>query len=105
MFWSSEGYLGCHGLKAFAVLARQLAQVVAISGDNRIDEAVPLGLGEGGKIGFADAFEIRATLLAADSHCLHLIRGGIDHARPPVADVLADAAAEVLAAGIAARVR
>ena len=94
---SSEGHLGGHGVETFAVLGRTLAQVVAISGDDRIDEAVPLGLCQRGKIGFGDTLKVFAALLATDTHRLTLIGGRINHALPPMADVLTLAAAEELA--------
>ena len=100
----SEGHLGGHGVEPRAVLARKLTQVITISGDNRIKKAVPFGLRQRGEIGLADAFQLLAARLATDGHGLALIRGGIDHTLPPVADVLAGAGAEVLAAVIALRV-
>ncbi len=57
----SEGHLRGHRVEPRAVLGRKLTQVVAISGDDRVDEAVPLGLGQRGEIGFTDALEIFAA--------------------------------------------
>ena len=47
----SEGHLGGHAVEPLAVLGRKLTQVVAVSGDDRVDEAVPLGLGQRREIG------------------------------------------------------
>src|SRR5690606_1461172 len=100
----SEGHLRDHAVEPGAVLRRQIAQVVAVAGDDHLDEGVPFLLGELGEIGPAEAVEIGAAGLAALYHGRDLIGCRIDHARLPVADVLANPAAEIPAGRVAARV-
>ena len=75
--------------------------MIAVARDHAFDECGPLLHREGGEIGLAEAVEILAAHLAAMLHGRLLVRGRVDHAFPPVADVLAEPAAEPLAACVA----
>ena len=75
---------------AAAILPGEIAQVVAVAGDDRPRSSVsPLLHAQLREIGLAEAVEVLAAHRAAVRHRGPLVRGRIDHAAPPMADVLA----------------
>ncbi len=66
----SERHLRRHGIEPATILGSKLAQMVAIPGNNRVNEAISFGFTQRREIGFAEAFEIFPALLSADSHGL-----------------------------------
>ena len=90
-----------HGVEPAAILPGELAQMVAIAGDDHLDEGLPLLEAQLREIGLAEAVEIFAAHRAAVRHRGAFVRGRIDHAAPPVTEVLAAAAAELAVACVA----
>ena len=77
---------------------RELAQAVAVAGDDDLDEAVATRPGSASRGRSAEALDVFAGHVAAAwSMAALFIPGGVNHAAPPMADVLAGAASRASA--------
>ena len=76
--------------------------MITVARNQMLDEACPLGITKGCKVGLADLFKEAAACLAAFDHCGLFIAAGVDHALPPVTEFLADTAAKIFPAFVPA---